>query len=167
MLAMFNLDQEIINNIWWSDEATFNLDGTVNRHNCRYWAKENPHVVNVKRMKSTGISVWAAMSSHGFIGPYAFHETNPALLMPQFKPCTVNAQRYLTMMEEFFYPQFTARPNHAIEFCMQDGAPPHFANIVKNWLNLYLRDKWIGRGVQNGIAWPPRSPDLTPCDFSL
>ena len=33
-----------------------------------------------------------------------------------------------------------------------------------------LPHRWIGRGVNNGqhlLLWPPRSPDLTPCDFFL
>lgn len=30
-------------NILFSDEATFCLNGTVNRQNCRYWATENPN----------------------------------------------------------------------------------------------------------------------------
>jgi hypothetical protein len=48
---------------------------------------------------------------------------------------------------------------------MQDGAAPHFSNIVRLWLNRNLGEHWIGRG--GTIKWPPRSPDLTPCDFFL
>ena len=36
---------------------------------------------------------------------------------------------------------------------MQVGAPPHFANVVHEWLNAHLPGRWMGR-------------DLTPCDFS-
>ena len=32
-------------------------------------------------------------------------------------------------------------------------------------LNRVYREKWIGRG--GPVAWPPRSPDLTPLDFSF
>lgn len=28
----------------WFDEDQFNLNGTVNQHNCVYWVPENPHV---------------------------------------------------------------------------------------------------------------------------
>ena len=34
-----------LNSVALSDEATFYLNGTVNRHNCRYWALEQPHLV--------------------------------------------------------------------------------------------------------------------------
>ncbi|KAG8267354.1 hypothetical protein J6590_053805 [Homalodisca vitripennis] len=32
-----------LNNIVFSDEATFMLNGNVNQHNCRYWSNINPH----------------------------------------------------------------------------------------------------------------------------
>ena len=28
----------------WSDEASFKLNGIVNRHNCVYWSTDNPHI---------------------------------------------------------------------------------------------------------------------------
>ncbi|KAJ4436788.1 hypothetical protein ANN_16920 [Periplaneta americana] len=46
----------------------------------------------------------------------------------------------------------------------QDGAPPHFGVGVRDFLNQQFHE-WIGhRGT---TEWPPRSCDLTPCDFSL
>ncbi|KAJ8950802.1 hypothetical protein NQ318_012664 [Aromia moschata] len=48
---------------------------------------------------------------------------------------------------------------------LHDGAPPHFARQVRDFLNVEYPNRWIGR---NGpIHWPARSPDLTPCDFYL
>ncbi|CAF3979924.1 unnamed protein product [Rotaria sp. Silwood1] len=46
----------------------------------------------------------------------------------------------------------------------QDGAPPHYGEIVRDYLDDIFVD-WIGR--RGTVEWPPRSPDLTPCDFSL
>ena len=48
---------------------------------------------------------------------------------------------------------------------MQDGAPPHFAIVVREWLNAHFPGRWIGR--RGPHEWPARSPDLTPCDFFL
>ena len=45
---MFCQKPELIDCIIWSDEATFKLDGSVNRHNSTYYARENPHVT-IKR----------------------------------------------------------------------------------------------------------------------
>jgi hypothetical protein len=56
--------------------------------------------------------------------------------------------------------------NHTIPqryFFQQDGAPPHYANTVKAFLNQQFQGKWIGR--RGPITWPPRSPDLTPLHF--
>ena len=48
---------------------------------------------------------------------------------------------------------------------LHDGAPPHFARPVTKWLNNHFPSQLVGG---NGpIAWPSRSPDLSPCDFCL
>ena len=47
----------------------------------------------------------------------------------------------------------------------QDGAPPRWGLIVRDFLNETFPNRWIGR---NGpTPWPPRSPDITPLDFFL
>ena len=46
----------------------------------------------------------------------------------------------------------------------QDGAPPHYGRNVREYLD-EMFPEWIGR--RGTTEWPPRSPDLTPCDFSL
>lgn len=43
MMARIDENTNFPSNIVFSDEATFELDGTLNRHNCRYWADTNPH----------------------------------------------------------------------------------------------------------------------------
>ncbi|XP_021935127.1 solute carrier family 28 member 3-like isoform X2 [Zootermopsis nevadensis] len=52
----------------------------------------------------------------------------------------------------------------------QDGAPPHYHRLVCGYFNQHLPQRWIGRMTVNDhalLCWPPRSPDLTPCDFFL
>jgi hypothetical protein len=47
---------------------------------------------------------------------------------------------------------------------------PNFLNGVREWLNDFVPYRWIGRHGPNDLVflrWPPRSPDLTPCDFFL
>ena len=48
--------------IVFSDESTFYLNGQVNKHNLFYYATENEHRFKKTAMKSTGITVWAAVS---------------------------------------------------------------------------------------------------------
>ncbi|KAJ8956081.1 hypothetical protein NQ318_016533 [Aromia moschata] len=50
-------------------------------------------------------------------------------------------------------------------YFMHDGAPPHFARIVREYLNEQFPGRWIGRGDDVPISWPPRSPDLNPCEL--
>ncbi|GBO29078.1 hypothetical protein AVEN_135027-1 [Araneus ventricosus] len=49
---------------------------------------------------------------------------------------------------------------------MQDSAPPHIANPVKRLLSVHFE---YDRIISSHFAthWPPRSPDLKPCDFWL
>ena len=48
---------------------------------------------------------------------------------------------------------------------LHDGAPAHYAVEVREWFDRNFPNKWIGR---NGpVLWPPRSPDLNPCDFFM
>lgn len=49
---------------------------------------------------------------------------------------------------------------------IQDGAPPHYAVEVRDYLNARFPDRWIGR-ASPGINWPARSPDLNVNDFFL
>ncbi|GFY05206.1 uncharacterized protein TNCV_2206521 [Trichonephila clavipes] len=52
----------------------------------------------------------------------------------------------------------------------QDGAPSHGHVSIRDWLNITVPNQWIGPKEPPDkacIAWPPRSPDLTPCDFYL
>jgi hypothetical protein len=52
----------------------------------------------------------------------------------------------------------------------QDGAPAHVHLDVQHYLNANLPKRWIGHAANLHLPllrWPPRSPDLTPCDFFL
>jgi hypothetical protein len=48
---------------------------------------------------------------------------------------------------------------------MHDGTPSHFLLEFRKFSNNVFPEQWIG---QDGpTAWPARSPDLNPLDFSL
>jgi len=40
-MKMINDDPLFLDNIIFLDEATFELTGNINRHNCRYWSDIN------------------------------------------------------------------------------------------------------------------------------
>ncbi|GBN98620.1 hypothetical protein AVEN_272953-1 [Araneus ventricosus] len=73
-------------------------------------------------------------------------------------PCGADCDVNLDMLQLYAVPQF---PEGVI--CQQDGAPPHYGNIVREFLDATFPQRWIGRGA--AMAWPPRSPDITPLDF--
>jgi len=48
---------------------------------------------------------------------------------------------------------------------MHDEDLKNFSHIARQYLNEPIPGKWIGRNVS--VAWPPRSPDLSPIDFYI
>jgi hypothetical protein len=55
-----------------TDEASFKLNGRINRHNNVYWSDSNPHEVIQEELNVPGITVWAGIWSGGIVGPYFF-----------------------------------------------------------------------------------------------
>ena len=47
----------------------------------------------------------------------------------------------------------------------QDGAPPHYANEVRQYLGTKLLGRWMGR--VGPISWTSRASYLTSCDYIL
>ena len=155
MLTEIDRDPEFLKNFTFSDECTFRVSGHVNRHNVRIWARENPHEFVEHVRGSPKVNVWCCMAHDRIIGPFFFTEP------------TVDRFNYLDMMEFYATPQILGDGNETAIF-QQDGAPPHYANITRDYLNETFPQRWVGRGGGQGWrAWPPRSPDLTPLDFFL
>ncbi|CAF5082377.1 unnamed protein product, partial [Rotaria sp. Silwood1] len=74
-LEKFENNHDLVDLIFGSDEAAFRMNTTVNRHNCTYWARENPHLrFEVPNMKE-GVMVWCGMTSNGLVEPYFFNDT--------------------------------------------------------------------------------------------
>lgn len=47
-------DAEFVNKAVWSDEASFNLNGTMNCHSCIYWSLKNMHNYEDKAVNLPG-----------------------------------------------------------------------------------------------------------------
>ena len=85
------------------------------------------------------------------IGPFIFAES------------TITANIYLDMLKHYVVPQLEEFQPRVV--FQQDGAPPPWGLIVRDFLNKTFPNRWIGR---NGpTPWTPRSPDITPLDFFL
>ncbi|GFU26599.1 uncharacterized protein TNCV_1837271 [Trichonephila clavipes] len=144
------------------DEAHFHLSGTVNTHNCRIWDTENPHTFQEIPLHSPKVTVWCGFTATFILGPFFFEETT--LNGPV--TYTVTARRYKNMLENFVAPQMLQHQCLDSITFMQDGAPPHIGLCFQQFLRQHFtNDRVISRAFPT--AWPPRSPDLNPCDFWL
>lgn len=152
ILELHQSNSSFLKNLIMSDEATFYVDGTVNRHNCRIWGNEKPDMILNKNQNAPKITIWGGMSKDGLIGPYFFREN-------------ITGENYKNMLESFLVPYLKSHRKLRSSYFQQDGAAPHFALIVRDFLNRHFSQKWIGRG--GALHWPARSPDLTPLDFFL
>ena len=126
-------DYSFLDRIIWTDEATFKLNGCVHRHHCVYYAVDNPHRVVTQEMNAPGVTVWTGIwSAGGIIGPFFFRET-------------VTAHSYLEKLRREIVPSITRQMDSTEIFYMQDGAPPHDAQSVRQFLDETFPDRWIGQ----------------------
>jgi transposase len=152
-LQQYHADRLFPFTILFSDEANFYINGEVNKQNTRYWSSENPHWMEAtKEQGCAKVMVWCGIWDSKIIGPFFFD-------------ATVNGENYLHMLQHEMMRMLQAAGNHLPIWFQQDGAPPHYATAVRNWLNVQFPDRWIGR--RGAVEWPARSPDLNPCDFYL
>ncbi|GFW75300.1 transposable element tc3 transposase [Trichonephila clavipes] len=142
-LTRLEVDPEWPWNILRTDEAHFHLDGSVNTHNCRIWKSNNPH--------ST-----LQVSLHS---PKELSAGGPVT-------CSITGQGYASSLRNKTISDLQARQCLSHIMFMQDGAPPHITRCVKDVLKHHFTEE---RAMSHQFIhlWPPRSPDLNPCDFWL
>uniref|UniRef100_A0A8C4XDY3 Transposase n=1 Tax=Erpetoichthys calabaricus TaxID=27687 RepID=A0A8C4XDY3_ERPCA len=145
-----NFDRRIEFSETWL--AIFHTSGSVNRHNCVFWCADNPHITIEVEHKSPGVMVWVGVSYDGIDGPY-FLEGN------------VTGDRNLNLLVNDVIPELQNRQNFNRIWWQQDGAPPHFAINVRNFLDQQFPNRRLR--CRGPVEWPPRSPDFTPPDFFL
>jgi Helix-turn-helix domain (DUF4817) len=126
-------------NICFSDECSFFLNGTVNRHNCRYWADSNPHIFHeVHTQHPQKLNVWAGIFGDRIVGPL-FLEGN------------LTGEMYLELLEDIIKPMLDDIIENDANYLedqflfQQDGAPPHYALPVRQYLDQHFSGHWIGR----------------------
>ena len=143
------------------DEAAFALNGQVNTRNVREYApaRQPPAFnfdVNLSQQKLT---VWLGLCGSGqVIGPFFFNGN-------------VNGTNYLYMINNDVLPQLQEHFEQQIRgvfrnlWWAQDCAPAHRSIAVGERLRGLFGNRVIA--LDHNVEWPPRSPDLTPCDFFL
>lgn len=156
-LAMLTHDPDFGQTIIFSDEAHFCLSGYVNKQNCRYWSDHQPQIFEEADMHPQKLTVWCGLWHGGIIGPYFFRNAAGDTV-------TVNGERYQTMLTEFLWPELDNIDITEMWF-QQDGATSHTMNATMEVLQQKFGEWIISR--KGFVNWPPRSCDLTPCDFFL
>lgn len=153
-----NHQQDVARWIIYTDECIFKEDGPWNSRNEHYWSQNNPHMVRHRARNRFSLHVWAGLLNDKLLGPVVL-------------PNPMTAELYLNFLQN----DLPVLIQNAIEdipladrrdlWYQLDGSGPHFGSIVRDHLNNMFPNRWIGRG--GPVAWPARSPDLTPLDFFL
>lgn len=146
---------DFLNSIIWSDESKFTNCGIFNRHNEHIWSIQNPEVNReVRPQVRFSVNVWAGILGNRILGPFLFDEN-------------LTSERYLNFLETEFQLYLMDIPLAILPrlWFQQDGAPAHNGRNVTQYLNTEFPERWIGN--RGAVAWPARSPDLSPLDFYL
>jgi hypothetical protein len=69
---------DILDKVFFSDEAWFQQSGYVNIQNRSIWSAENPHTFHERPLNSLKVGEWCAVSRRRIIGPTFFSETTRA-----------------------------------------------------------------------------------------
>ncbi|PNF29317.1 hypothetical protein B7P43_G07822 [Cryptotermes secundus] len=140
--------------VFFSDEAHFHISGYVNKQNMCYWSGNNPRELHERPLHSDKVTVWCAVSRVGVIAPYFFEEDNHAV--------TVNSQRYVDMIKNFFEPALEEMHVGNVWF-QQNSATADTAQALMTVLRAKFPRRLIS--LRGDIPWAVHSPDLMPCDF--
>lgn len=148
-----NNNPTFLNNILFTDEATFTRRGVFNWRNSHAWETENPRLKKDRHFQHEfKINVWCGVIGNTLLGPIEL-------------PPNLNGESYLNFLNNDLVDLLGDLPLQLRRnmWFMQDGAPPHFSLAVRDHLNETFPHRWTGRGSE--FQWPPRSPDFNPLDF--
>jgi len=148
-------NRTFLTDILWTDESKFSHEGITNFHNLHFWAEENPRLTReTSFQRKFSVNVWMGLIGQDVIGPHFF-------------PDHLNGDIYENFLRHDLQDLFDDIPL-AVRGRMifqHDGCPAHFRRSVRQFLDERFPNRWIGRS--GPIAWPARSPDLTPLDYSI
>ena len=131
----------------FTDEAKFTREAVLNSRNSHVWADENLHDARTHEFQEWySLNIWAGFLDGCVIGPY--------LLQPNLMGAT-----YLWFFEGVLHGLLKGVPLHVHQntWFQHNGTPLHFSLAVRDHLDQWFGQQWIGRG--DPIAWPAHSPD--------
>lgn len=150
-------DLEFSKRILFTDESCFTRRGITNIHNDHIYSDDNPYAIKEKHFqREFKVNIWIGLINETLVGPFNLPER-------------LDGNTYTAFLREHLPGLLEDVPlivRNRMWF-MHDGAPPHFAQIARQHLHEAYPERWIGRGRDAPVPWPPRSPDLNPCDYFL
>lgn len=163
------LTQAELSNFLFSDEAQFNLDGTVNSQNVRRYAPRKGSLPAGQRQGRPGhfrhqktnfpqkVMVFLGVRGNGTLFGYTKIEGS------------LNSQRYHSLLQNRVLPEVRAGNGGTLQGLtwQQDGAPPHASDQNITYLARQFGGRLIARRSEpfGGRDWAARSPDLNPLDY--
>lgn len=152
MLEEISDDPYFLNNILFTDEACFHLNGVISNHYCRIWSSENPHATVERGLNASKVTVWVGFSRTLRLTPYFFDGN-------------VNGEKYRNMISEKVIPDLKSQRAFSKTIFQQDGASSHTAHETISLLKRNFRSRLLS--LRGDREWPPHSPDLNPLDYFL
>ena len=140
-LGMFVLDR-----VFFTDEAYFEISGYQNKQNNRSWSKKIRTISQLRRCIRKKLEFGARFQrrkswSHFFLSS------------------NVNSEAYQEIIKQFI--KMLEVPDRYC-YLQQDGVPCHTSSTAMDFLKKFFDNIIISKG-----QWPPRSPNLTSPDFFL
>lgn len=152
VLSKIEQNDLILNNILWTDEASFYLHDVISINNVYFWSGDNPELVFERPVASPKVTVWVGFNNRFLLEPY-FFDSN------------VTSDSYCTMIATHAIPLLKRKKVFSSTMYQQDGAPAHTSHKTINLLKEYFGSRLISKNCE--LAWPPFSPDLAPPDYFL
>lgn len=138
---------EFSSKIVFSDDCMLRISGVVNKENVRIWGADRPEEHN--------LFSWIVQVL--WYGP--LFQTNVSQAVFEKKIVTRDTYQKIPIHYEF-----TNFKSLTEDFILQQDADfTHYFNPFLTYLNSMGRNQWIWRGCP--VSWPPRSSDLTACNF--
>jgi hypothetical protein len=126
--------------------SRFSNNGAANQHNFHYYAQINPPWIHETRFQTVySVNVCCCVINQHVVGPHFFEGS-------------LNGEMYLNFLHLKLNPLLEKVASNTRDniWFQQDGAPPHFHRIVRRYLDIAFRNRWIGRGnywvIPNGCG---------------
>ena len=138
---------DLLNLIFFGDEAHCHLSGHINKQNMRCWSQAHPDEHTYQPLSHEKVTAWYAIGRNGIIGPDFFEDESSNRV-------TVDTDRYIALMRIKFIPALRRKRGVDMNSVIyqQDGAQPHCSDRSLEYLCRYFPgDRLISRCI--GFSW--------------